>query len=373
MRITMQPSDAVGGIAQIGLALALLATLACDEAPAVSAGPAGDAAVAVRVERAVSRALAPTISVPGLVEPKSRIALAFRVTGFVERYAVGEGDRVEAGDVLAELDADDFERRVRVARAALDHAAARARSAAQSYERQSRLRDRNTSSEHTYDEAKSAHEMARAELTEARMHLEQAEDELRKTVLTAPVAGYVERRLVEEHELASARTPVLRLSQLDVVTVRAAVADKFLPRLRVGTSVTIESPQWPDRRFEAPIARIDVAADAATRTVPFEVDLANPDLALRPELVVHVEIATGAAEELILVPLAAVLRDAELTPFCFVASGDGTKRARRRAVSIGAVHGEHVVVTSGLEAGDRVITRGQHFLRSGDAVRVVEE
>jgi len=189
MRIAIQRAESVGWIARIGVALAPLLILACDEAPAVSTGPADVAGVAVRVERAAARAVAPSISVPGLVEPKSRVALAFRVTGFIERYAVEEGDRVDAGDVLAELDADDFERSVRVARAASERAAGQARSAAQSYERQRRLRDRNTSSEHTYDEAKSAHEMASAELTEARMHLEQAEDELRKTVLLAPVAG----------------------------------------------------------------------------------------------------------------------------------------------------------------------------------------
>ena len=100
--------------------------------------------------------------------------------------------------------------------------------------------------------------------------------------------------------------------------------------------------------------------------------IASQEPDTRPDTVSR-KISTGAAEQHILVPLAAVLRDAELTPFCFVASGDGTKRAQRRTVGIGAVHGEHVVVTSGLEVGDHVITRGQHFLRPGDLVRVVED
>ena len=68
------------------------------------------------------------------------------------------------------------------------------------------------------------------------------------------------------------------------------------------------------------------------------------------------------------------LRGADALPFCFLAvNGAGGPRAERRNVSIGAVHGERVVVEEGLAPGDRVITRGQHFLRPGDAVRPVED
>ena len=76
----------------------------------------------------------------------------------------------------------------------------------------------------------------------------------------------------------------------------------------------------------------------------------------------------------ILVPLAAVLRDADTEPFCFLASGgEGGHVAERRAVRVGGLHGDRIAISSGLETGDRLITRGQHFLRPGDAVRVVRE
>lgn len=354
------------------LAASCVTAAACGEAPADSSVPAPS--LAVRVERVTPEKLRSALSMPGIVESKSRISLAFRVTGFLERLHVEEGDHVEAGDVLAELDATDLERDVREGRAALERARAHSRNAELAFERQRRLRESDTASQRAYDEAESAYRMARAEALEARTRLERSEDRLAKATLRAPVAGYVERLLVEEHELATAETPVLILTELDVVTVRAAVADSMVSRLRVAGTAAVRSTQWPGRIFEGRIARIDVAADAATRTVPFEIELENPELALRPELVVQVEIPTGAPVSGILVPLAAVLRGADTRPFCFVAvDGEDGTRAERRPVSIGAVHGERVVVTDGLRPGESVVVRGQHFLRPGNPVRIVED
>ncbi len=354
------------------LAGALL--LACGEPQDVSAAPSDTTRTAVRVEAVEPRPLAPSLSVSGVVEAQAHIDLAFRVTGFVERFEVDEGDRVEAGDVLAELDLADFEREVRSGKARLSRANAHARNAAAAFSRQQRLRENGTSSERAFDEARSAHDMARAEQLVALTGLEQAEDRLAKATLRAPVSGFIARRSLEAHELATSNQPVLELVQLDRVKVRAGVSDTWLGRIERGDAAYVTSSQWGERRFEGRLARIGVSADSASRTVPIEVELDNPQLAFRPDLVVRIEIPTQAPEPHILVPLGSVLRDTRLTPFCFIANGDPEAlRAERREVALGDVHEDRVVVTSGLARGDRVIVRGQHFLRPGDAVRIAEE
>ena len=349
-------------------AVVVLAT-GCDEAPAVSARPKPTTAVAI--EEVQTREVVPTLSAPGFVEARSRTELAFRVTGFVERFHVDEGDRVAAGDVLAELDAADLAREVRAAEATVRRAKAQADDAQRAFDRQDALLASNSTSRQRHDQARSALDVARAELAEARVALETARDRHAKSVLRAPIAAVVAERLLEAHELANAQSPVLVLVELDTVDVRAAVADTHLASLRPGGRARVRTPLWPDRPFEGRISHIDVAADPVTRTVPFEVEIDNRDHALRPELVVAVEVPLGEAESQVLVPTSAVLRDTDATPFAFVLAGsEDALHVERRTVRLGSFHGDRVAVDAGLDPGDRLVVRGQHFVHAGDAVHV---
>jgi RND family efflux transporter MFP subunit len=351
----------------------MLALAGCEDAPALTE-PSDEASTAVEIERVVAREVKPVLRVPGLVEAKARIALAFRVAGFIERFEVDEGDPVQRGDVLAVLDRADFEREARTAAAALTRARAHARDARQTFERQERLRESGTASQEAYERALSAHEMAGAEVSQAQTRVEQAQDRLDKTTLRAPLDGVIEARLAEPHEIAASEAPVLIVTQLETVTVRASLADSAAAGLELGRPALVWSPLRPDQPLPGRIVRIGVAADAATRTIPFEVELDNAERALLPQLAVELEIPTGEPRNELLVPMSAVLRDADTRPFCFLAvDGDGALRAERRRVSIGDVHGDRIAVVSGLREGEQLIVRGQHFLRAGEAVHPVSE
>lgn len=359
-------------IIALAACLAVLVEGCSGQASDASVG-AGPPPTPVRVETVARERVVPTLVVPGIVEAESRIELAFRVEGFVARFAVEEGERVEAGDLIAELDLADLERAVRTARAELERARARAAEAELSFDRAERLVALASTSQQRFEAARMQRDVVRAEVRRARLEVEAAQQRLAHGTLRAPIAGYIERRLIEEHEHASARAPVVILTGLDVVIVRGAVSDSAVARLRPGDAALVRSAAWPERRFEGRIRRIDVAADHATRTVPFEVSLANPDLALRPEMGVDVEIPVGAAEPVCSVPLAAVLRGLDAQPFCFVveAEGGAVQRALRRPLELGPVHGDRVAISAGLSPGYRVVIRGQHFLRGEDRVRIV--
>jgi RND family efflux transporter MFP subunit len=353
--------------------LGLASGSGCDDGPAL-AEASTEPTTAVELEQVTTREIEPALRVPGLVEAKARIELAFRVSGFVERFEVDEGDLVRQGDVLAVLDHADFEREARSAEAALARARAHARDARQSFERQQRLRESGTASQEAYERALSSHEMARAEVSEARTRVEQARDHLEKATLRAPIDGAIEARLAEPHELASREAPVLVVTELETVTVRASVADAAAAGLRVGAPARVWSPLRPGEPLLGQIVRIGVAADAATRTIPFEVELDNRERALLPRLAVQLEIPTGEPRRALLVPMSAVLQDADTRPFCFLAvEQGGVLRAERRRVETGAVHGDRIAIASGLAEGERLIVRGQHFLQPGEALNVVAD
>lgn len=344
----------------------------CERGAAMSApssSPRG-----VEVEEAVLREVRPSIVIPAVVEAAMRIDLAFRVDGFAESFLVEEGDRVEVGQVLAELDRDELQRDLRAARASLTRAEANSRDAELRYQRQVKLLSRESTSTELYESALSRREILMAEQAEAQVRVEAAVEHLADAVLRAPVSGYVERRLLEPHEFASARTPVLVLTQLDTVTARAAIADSEIAQLQKGGPALVRIPSSADRVLRGTVVRIAVSADPSTRTVPVEVEVENPDLLLRAEQVVEIEIPIGEPQLLLLVPMSAVLRDVDRSPFCFMAiEGDSGTLAERRRVQIGALYAERVEVTSGLAPGETVIVRGQHFLRDGDPLAVAEE
>lgn len=337
--------------------------------------PAGDANAPpkpVQLATVRSESFTRTLVVPGIVEPDTRIDLSFRVSGHVAELYVDEGDRVEAGRVLAKLDLTDLSRELHLARAALDRAQASAREAAAELERQVQLYETRATSERMLDKARSTFQVAEADRREAAVRMELMADRLERGTLRAPVSGWIEARRVEPHEFAAADTPVFVLTVLDPITVRAASPDTAVPNLEVGAAASVRSSAVPDREFEGRVSRIALAADPESRTLPFEVEVPNGELLLRPEMAVEVEIRHATGQRVQTVPLTAVLRDANLDPFCFVSRGDnGVLTAERRSLVLGSLYGDAVTVASGLEPGERVVVRGQHVLRSGDPIREV--
>lgn len=359
-----------------GWAAALIAAgvgfaLGCGDEGTAESDQAPDPPKPVQVEIVQPRTHRTFTHIPGVVEAESSMSLSFRVPGTVDGFAVEEGAYVERGELIATLDRRDYVRAVDLARAALAGAEARAADARRELDREQRLRSSNSTSAQSLDSAQSSHQVAASELRHARLELEAADTALEDCNLEAPVSGYLEKRLIEKHEFATPEIPVAILTELDTLKVMASVADRALSSLGVGTRARLRSSAWPGRVFDAEIARVAMAADTATHTLPIEIAVANPDLALRPAMVVEVELETGEANELITAPMNAVMRDGALRTVCFVVvSGESEERAAVRPVSLGKLVADRVEITSGLREGDRLIVQGQHFLRDGDGVRV---
>lgn len=357
------------------------ALLACAEADtaddAQSAKPADTKPVEIEILRLQS--FTSWVHVSGLVEAEARMALSFRIDGTIERYHVEEGDHVEAGEVIAELQSRDYARNVKLAQAAVESAEAHAAEAKRELARQEHLVEARTSSTQEHEAARSAALVTRAEVRQSKLQLEAAQAALDDCQLRAPVAGYIEQRLLEKYEFASLQRPVVVLTQLDRVKVRASVADRLLASLQKGAEATITSAAWPEREFRGTVTRIALAADPKTHTLPLELSVANSDLALRPAMVVEVALERGASEPMLTVPMKAVVRDGGHRALCFVAAEDTTPansastglHAESRTVVLGRLWRDRIAITAGLSAGDRVIVKGQHFVRSGDAIHLV--
>jgi RND family efflux transporter MFP subunit len=325
-----------------------------DEAATEAA--AADEATTTRVEvlRLAPSAFEDVVELNGTVEAVSDATLSAQAAGTVERIAE-RGDRVAAGGVVAQLDADE-------ARAARAQAQAQFDLAQDAFERQEPL---------VRDSIISAleFERVRAERNQARAALDQAEKRLANTRVTAPFAGTVEERLVEPGEQAAPGTPVARLVSTRRVKVVAGVPERYAADIAPGTSVRMSFRAYGGGEIVAPVTFVGTAIDPDTRTFPIEVELGNADRTLKPAMVARLFVTRARLDDALVLPRSALVRD-ETGTHVFVATEGNGLRAEKRAITLGPVYGPRAVVRDGLAEGDRVVVAGQNQLAPGDRIRL---
>jgi Cu(I)/Ag(I) efflux system membrane fusion protein len=160
-----------------------------------------------------------------------------------------------------------------------------------------------------------------------------------------------------------------RIAALERIWVEAEVYESELPLVWVGQPASVTLPNLPGRRFEGSVGWVYPSLAGATRTARLRVELANPELALRPEMFANVELRAERGEGL-LVPQSAVLH-AGARSFAFVELGAG--RFEPREVELGLRSGEEVEVVAGLAEGERVVASGTFLIASESRLRAALE
>ncbi len=342
------------------LALALPGCGPAAAAPA-PATPAGEPAIPVRTTAVVRGPVDRPVRAAGTVAAKDEWDLAFKVGGLLARVEVHEGQAVRRGQVLAALDGAELEAAVRAAREGV----AKARRDA---ERVAALAAAEAAPRAAADDARSAAEVAEAQLGAAEFNL-------RHATLTAPDDGWVDRRLAEPGEVVAPGRPVLHVSGRGRgFVVRAALADRDVLGLAPGAPATVTLDARPDRPLRATVAEVGRAAGRGTGTFQVELRLdpagpgALPAADLLSGLTAKVEIArrvpaAGA------VPLAAVVEGDGERGAVFAVEGGV---ARRVPVRIAFLQGDRAVLAGGVEGIARVVSEGAARLADGARVRVAE-
>ncbi len=178
--------------------------------------------------------------------------------------------------------------------------------------------------------------------------------------LYSPVAGYVIARNAFENQKVSPETDLYTVADLSRVWVMANVFEYEAPQVRIGQIATVSLPYAGGRTYRARVSYIQPQVDPATRTVPVRLELANPGLALKPDMFVDVEFSIPQGSQLT-VPAEAVL-DSGLKKTVFIDRGNGYFEPRE--VVTGQSTGDRVVILKGLAAGERVVTSGNFLIGS---------
>lgn len=305
---------------------------------------------------------------PGTIRAAQTSEMAFEVPGQITEFLVLEGDAVEQGQVLAKINPRDYD-------AELNKQKANLRKAEADLTRSTNIfkADPGAISKQTIDTDRQAVGVAKA-------NLDQAAKAVEDTVLRAPFAGLMARKLVEDFQNVKAKEAVLILQDVSHLEIAVSVPERDMTDERARASAAeltkIVKPEvivsaLPGMRFPARIKEMATTADPTTRTFQFKLIFERPEgVNILPGMTARVVVHPRVGDAL-MVPSHAPRADASDKPFVWLLDPK-SMTVSRRSVDLGKMSGGAIEVLSGLEKGDEIAVSGVKQLRDGMQVRRYE-
>lgn len=314
------------------------------------------------------RQVAESVTLTGRVEAEDEIPLAFRIGGRVLENNGTLGSRVVGGDLIARLESQNEENQLRADTAALAAAEAQYNQARGHYERQSTLFRQGWATRATFEVAEKGLRTAAAQVEAAQARLSAAEDLLGFTELRADQDGVVTEVGPAAGEVVQAGQMIVRVARQDgrdaVFDVPAQVIRNAPPDI----AITVALADDPNVKVRGHVREVAPQADPVTRTFKVKVSLEDPPESMRLGATVNGTIQTSEAP-VIEIPAGALTR-ANQQPAVWVVDPAAFTVALR-PIEIGRFGEYFVAVTSGLSAGDIVVTAGVQALHEGQKVRLL--
>lgn len=302
----------------------------------------------------------------GEVRARVESRLGFRVGGKIIRRLVELGQRVRAGEVLAQLDPQDYKLSVDAARAQLAAAATNRDLAVADFKRYKDLREQNFISAAELERRESAFKAAQAQWDQAQAQLSGQGNQAAYTVLVADVAGVVTSVDAEVGQVVAAGSPVVRIAQDGPRDVVLAVPEDKVQLVRTGSQAKVKV--WSSNTtLQATVREVAASADPVTRTYGVKLSLDAKDaLPLGATVAVTAAAFEHGGKAVIKLPTSAFFRDGNNSAV-WVLDG-ATMTVKLTPVEIATADGNDVVVSSGIRPGMQVVSAGVHVLQPGQKV-----
>lgn len=360
-----------------------------------------DASRLAAVERGnITRSVVAT----GRIEPIAKVEIKSKANGIIKELKVEIGDFVQAGQVLAELDKENLEARVREAKAALMGAESNLKAAIaqleknkveaegpdvpftkRNYERSAKLLKDGVLPQQSYDDARSAYELAvnrqniaraqlsvseakvaqaKAEVAQSQAAVDRSVEELSYATIRSPIQGVVLSRDVEIGSpvssilnMGAAATLVMVLGDISQVYVRGKVDEADIGVVKLGQPSRIKVETFKDKTFEGKVTQISPLGVDKDNVVTFEVKVSinNPGGELRANMTSNAEIVLEEHKDVLLVPESAIVYDAQRNASVEFPSPSNPKGKDSKPIKIGISNGTRTEVLEGLKEGEKVI------------------
>ena len=391
----------------LGLLAAALFTAGCaqDKSKTTAAAAPGKA---IPVEAAVVelRSAQRLLEVTGTLQPYDRVTLSSELDGRIGRVLVDLGDTVTPGQLLGEIDPEEFRIQVVQAQARLQQAQAQLglregqdprslrnedtpevrranailEEAQTNFRRVTELFAEKIGTQQSVDQARSqlksaqanlaltleAIETQRAMIDQFRAALELAQKKLKDTAIKAPFAGSVSERLVSLGQYVKAQTPMFTIVQTNPLRLRVEVSERLAPSIRAEQAVQLRVDSLPGRTFPARIWRINPSVTEQTRTLQVEALVPNDGGTLRPGMFARASVTSGETVRALMIPAKAVLNFYGVNKIFAVANG----KVQDRTVKLGDRYDEFYEVLDGVRERETIALTNLEKLSGGTAVEV---
>ncbi len=339
------------------LSFCLLSACGPQDETAVPTAVRPEKVVPVTIETITRADLTETFTLPANLEAEEDLILSAEIAGSVQQIHFNEGEQVQAGKTLLEIDPDTIKSIIRRDQQNVTVVAHKLK-------RYKQLEADGLISKQELEELGNS-------LTAARVALQTSKLQLAKSFPQAPVSGIIDRIYVDRGEYVDPGKPLARLVKVDNLKVIANVPEKDVSFLKAGQQVEIIPASINSRSAESVygvIEAIAFAADDITRTYRTKIVIDNKIAKLRPGMIVRAKFNRQKLEQVISVPLYAVM-DRDGDKIVFLAK-DGL--ARKIDVVIGSSIGQRIVVEQGLTINQSLIIGGQQLLVDGAKIKVGE-
>jgi membrane fusion protein (multidrug efflux system) len=303
--------------------------------------------ITAAVER---RAINAGIQAIGTANANEAVSITSKATNIVTAIRFSDGEVVETGQVLVELDRGQASADLAATEAAFEESRSQ-------FNRSRDLMATQAVSKSQYEQLEATMKSNEARVAAARARLED-------TYIRAPFAGRVGLRRISLGALINPGTVITTLDDTSTIKVDFAVPENYVSQLRTGQSVTAATGAWPGRSFVGKVVSVDSRVDQATRAVMVRAVVPNRDFALKPGMFLTVAVAPDSQPVLVIPEQSLVPEQAR--QFVYVREGD---QVAKREVTLGRREPGFVEITSGLAAGDKVVVEGTLKLSDGAAIR----
>lgn len=310
----------------------------------------------------------------GDVRARVESHLGFRVAGKMVRRQAELGQRVKAGDVLAQLDPQDYQLAAQAGQAQVVAASTNRDLAAADFKRYKELRDQNFISGAELERRDAALKAAQAQLDQAQAQSKGQGNQAAYTRLVADVSGVITAVEAEPGQVVAAGTPVLRIAQDGPRDVVFSVPEDKVALIKVGSGVEVRA--WAGKTvFQGLVREVAASADPVTRTFTVKVGLealgVKDVLALGTTVTIIPEAFDRSGVQVIKVPTSALRQDGKTSAVWVLDTH--TMTVKLQPVQIATADGNDVVIASGLQPGMQVVSAGVHVLSPGQKVTLYQE
>ncbi len=288
------------------------------------------------------------------LESEHEASVVSKVTGVVEKFFVEEGEMVEAGQPLLQIETDRL-------RLELNRSESNLKKMKNELDRTSALYERKLVSSDAYEKLKFEYESLQAAYELSKL-------ELTFATVTAPIEGVISKRLIKVGNMVNTRDPVYQITDFDPLHAVVYVPEKELNKIALNQIARIQVDASTDRSFEGFVKRISPIVDADSGTFKVTIEVTDTDGVLKPGMFGRLVIVYDERRDVVLVDKAAVLSEDKSFWVFVVREGRGFKQM----IKPGYVNETHMEVLDGLTDGDIVVNMGQNSLKNDSLLDIID-